>query len=79
MDKKLIVNYDRIGDILYIDTVKPYEEQELEHRDDDVITRHNPETDEVEGVEIPFFQERLKDSNVLELDIAADFRLAVTA
>lgn len=79
MDKKLIINYDRVGDILYIDTIEPYEEQELEHQKDDIVTRHNPETDEVEGIEISFFLERLKGANELKLDIAADFRLAVKA
>lgn len=77
MEKKLIFNYDSVGDILYIDTVEPYEAQEIEHQDNDIITRHNPQTDEVEGVEVFYFKERLKDSDRLELPIDANFRLAV--
>ena len=46
MDEKLIFKYDREGDILYIDKVPPYAEQDATELGDDVIARLNPTTGE---------------------------------
>jgi hypothetical protein len=37
MEKQLTVLYDKTGDILYIDTCKPYPEQESEELGDEII------------------------------------------
>jgi hypothetical protein len=42
MAAKLILHYDREGDILYIDTVQPYPEQPSEGLGNDVIAPKNP-------------------------------------
>jgi hypothetical protein len=42
---------------------------------DDIVGRLNPETGDVESLEILFFSERLK-RDLLELPVTADFRRA---
>ena len=59
MATNLSFKYDRITDILYIDKVKPYSEQESEELDDEVVIRSNPRTGEVENLEVLFFSTRL--------------------
>lgn len=61
MAEKLSLEYDRIGDILYITKVRPYREQETEEIGEDILARLNPETREVEGLEILFWSKRLED------------------
>jgi uncharacterized protein YuzE len=77
MGKKLSFFYDRDGDILYISKCQPYAEQESEELGDDVIARMNPHTKEIENLEILFFSTRLLRGDKFELDISADFRIAV--
>ncbi len=50
MEAKLIFKYDREGDILHIDKCPPYAEQRSEELGDDVISRLNPETGEIENL-----------------------------
>jgi len=76
MDKSLKFRYDKVGDILYIDTCPPYVEQESEEIGDEVIARLNPASGEVENLEILFFSKRLEDSTLLTLPILAGFKLA---
>ncbi len=78
MEKKLTFRYDREVDILYIDKVKPYSEQETTELGDDVIARLNPITEEIENLEILFFSTRLLRTNLFDLPIAADLRLALS-
>jgi uncharacterized protein YuzE len=73
MAEKLTFRYDRTGDILYIDKLPPYPEQESEEIGDEVIARLNPSSGEVENIEILFFSKRGGD--LLELPIVADLRL----
>ncbi len=73
---KLIFKYDRAADILYINKRPPYSEQESEELEDEVIVRINPETGEVENLEVLFFSTRLLRDDLLELPILADMRLA---
>lgn len=75
MDPKLSFRYDREADILYIDKVPPYPEQDSEELGDEVVARLNPETDEVENLEVLFFSTRLLRSDLLEIPISADLRL----
>lgn len=77
MEAKLTFQYDRAGDILYINTGPPYAEQESEELGDDVIARLNPTTGEVENLEVLFFSTRLLRHELVELPVTADFRLAV--
>jgi uncharacterized protein YuzE len=75
MDEKLIFKYDREGDILYIDTVLPYAEQETEELGDDVIARLNPITGEIENLEVLFFSTRLLRSDLFELPVTAELHM----
>ncbi|MBI1955365.1 MAG: DUF2283 domain-containing protein [Acidobacteria bacterium] len=77
MEPKLSFQYDREADILYINKCSPYPEQESEELGNDVIVRLNPETGEVENLELLFFSIRLLRSDLFELPITADLRLAV--
>jgi hypothetical protein len=58
MEARLLVEYDRIGDVLYLGTVSPYPEQESEELDYGVVARLNPQSGEIENLEILFFQSR---------------------
>jgi uncharacterized protein YuzE len=78
MDTKLSFKYDREADILYINKLPAYAEQESEELGDDVIARLNPTTGEIEGLEIFFFSTRLLRSDLLELPIQADLRLVAS-
>jgi len=61
MASRLTLQYDQIGDILYIETCPPYAEQESDELDDEIIARSNPETGQIESLEILFFSTRLRD------------------
>jgi hypothetical protein len=77
MGAKLSFKYDRDADILHIDKCAPYPEQESEELEDEIIARLNPETGDVENVEVLFFSTRLLRGDLFELPIAAELRLAV--
>ena len=76
MTAQLSFKYDREGDILYIDKVPPYAEQETEELGDDVVARLNPTTGEIENLEVLFFSTRLLRSDLFSLPVTADLRLA---
>jgi len=78
MDTKLSFKYDREADILYINKLPAYAEQESEELGDDVIARLNPTTGEIENLEILFFSTRLLRNDLLELPVTADLRIAAT-
>jgi uncharacterized protein YuzE len=71
MNEKLIFKYDRAGDILYIDKVPPYAEQDTTELGDDVIARLNPTAGEIENLEVLFFSTRLLRSDLFELPVTA--------
>lgn len=75
MAAQLSFKYDRAGDILYIDKVPPYTEQETEELGDDVVARLNPTTGEIENLEVLFFSTRLLRSDLLTLPVTADLRM----
>jgi uncharacterized protein YuzE len=76
MAAKLAVHYyDRQADILYLTTRSSYPEQETEELGDDIVARLNPETGDVESLEILFFSKRVQHDSV-ELPITADFHRA---
>jgi hypothetical protein len=76
---KLTFRYDKVGDILYVDKCKPYAEQDSKEVGDEISVRLNPETDEVETVEIMWFKRRLEAGEEIELPLTALLRLAVEA
>jgi uncharacterized protein YuzE len=76
MASKLALEYDREADILYIRNRPPYPEQETEELDDDIVARLNPETGQVESLEVLFFSTRLLDGGLCELPVTADLYLA---
>jgi uncharacterized protein YuzE len=76
MGTRLTFKYDRTADILYIDKIPPYPEQETEELGDDVIARLNPTTGEIENLEVLFFSTRLLRSDLFELPVTADLRVA---
>jgi uncharacterized protein YuzE len=75
MDEKLMFKYDRAGDILFIDKVPPYAEQETTELGDDVIARLNPTTGEIENLEVLFFSTRLLRSDLFELPVTAELHM----
>jgi uncharacterized protein YuzE len=75
MATKLRFMYDRDADILHIDKCPPYAEQESEELGDEVVARLNPNTGEVENLEVLFFSMRLLRSELFELPVKADMRL----
>jgi len=76
MDKNLIVRYDKVGDILYIDTCPPYANQETKELGDEIIARLNPDSGAIENLEMLFFSTRLNSNMSLELPIQAALKLA---
>jgi uncharacterized protein YuzE len=76
MDKNLTFRYDKVGDILYIDTCPPYTAQESEEIGDEIIARLNPDSGVIENLEILFFSKRLNSNIPLELPICAALTLA---
>ena len=71
MEPRLKFIYDREGDILHIDKCPPYAEQESEELGDGVIARLNPDTNEVENLEVLFFSTRLLRREMFELPLLA--------
>ena len=78
MAERLIFRYDSEGDILHIDQVEPYTEQESEELDDNVVARLNPDTGKIENLDIMFFSSRLLSANFLEIPVQADLSLVPT-
>jgi len=74
MAQKLTFQYDRVADILYINTVAPYAGQESEELGDEIIARLNPDTHKVENIEVLFFTSRLLRKDWFSLPISADLR-----
>jgi uncharacterized protein YuzE len=74
MEAKLSFKYDREADILYISKRTPYPEQETEELGDEVIARLNPDTGEIENLEVLFFSTRLLRSDLFELPVTANLR-----
>jgi uncharacterized protein YuzE len=75
MGTNLTFQYDREADILYINTCPPYPEQESEELDDEIIARFNPETGEIENIEVLFFATRLLRKELFQLPISACLHL----
>ncbi|MBM4431593.1 MAG: DUF2283 domain-containing protein [Chloroflexi bacterium] len=79
MAQRLTFQYDREADILYINTVTPYAEQESEELGDEVIARLNPQTGKIENLEVLFFSTRLLQRALFSLPVVADLQPAKSA
>jgi hypothetical protein len=79
MEAKLKLHYEREGDILYIDKVPPYSEQESQEVGDGVVVRTNPSTGAVENVELLFFSSRFQNSSDVEIPVSVDLRVVRSA
>ena len=75
METNLTFQYDRDADILYVNTCPPYPEQESEELDDEIIARFNPETGDIENLEVLFFSTRLLRDELFNLPISARLQL----
>ena len=75
MEARLIVEYDRKGDILYLGKTAPYPEQESEELDYGMVARLNPKSGEIENLEILFFTARVLGGEKLQLPVSAEFHL----
>lgn len=78
MEAKLTFKYDRQADILHIDKCPPYAEQESQELPDEIVARLNPETAQVENLEVLFFSTRLLRTDLFQLPVTADLRLTST-
>ncbi|RKZ77522.1 MAG: DUF2283 domain-containing protein [Candidatus Parabeggiatoa sp. nov. 1] len=78
MATNLSFKYDRAADILYIDFVSPYPEQDSEELDDEVVIRLNPQTGEIENLEVLFFSTRLLRQDLFTIPLKADLRLTTS-
>ncbi len=56
----LTFQYDPVGDILTTQTCASYAEQETEELDDEMLARLNPESGNIETLEILFFLKRVE-------------------
>lgn len=79
MGSKLKLTYDPVGDILSIDVREPYAGQDTDEIDSGIVARFNPQTGEIENLEIMFWSKRLEAGKSLSLPLQADLRLAVEA
>lgn len=59
MEAPLKFEYDEEGDILYINKVSPYSDQETEQLEYNLIARRSPRTGAIENLEVLFFLRRL--------------------
>jgi len=55
MEAPLTFEYDEVGDILYINKVPPYPEQESEQLAYNIVARRNPQSEAIENLEVLFF------------------------
>ena len=77
MKDRLIFQYDREADILYLNTVAPYPEQESEELEDEIIARFNPKTGQMENLEILFFSTRLLRKESFSVPVIAELKPAL--
>ena len=69
MGTKLTFQYDRIGDILRIEKCRPYSGQDSDDIQDLAIAKLNPDTEEVESLEILFASNRIQSHRPFRLNI----------
>lgn len=75
METSLTVEYDNAGDILYLGKTKAYPEQESEELGYGVVARFNPQTHDLENLEILFLSSRVSKGETVKLPVSAEFHL----
>jgi len=76
MEATLKFRYDHEADILYNDKCSPYAERDSEELGDEIVARLNPDTGDVENLEVLFFSTRLLRKDIFELPAVAELRIA---
>ena len=79
MGGTLTIEYDKIGDFLFIDLCRPYAEQDSDEIGESLVARFNLETGEIETVEILFFFAWLKKEGEIRIPVNAAMWPANTA
>jgi uncharacterized protein YuzE len=79
MRQPITVKYDPVSDTLYIDVCPPYKEQESDLIAAGVVARSNPQTGEIETLEVMHFQKRFEDGKPFEIPVSLDIRAARSA
>ena len=72
MASRVTFKYDALGDILYVDFVPPYAEQESDMIGDGVVARTNPATGRVENLELLWFMATLRGGESIDLPVDPD-------
>ena len=74
MENPLSIHYDPVSDTLCVDRRPPYAEQDSDLLDDDTLARFNPQTGDVETLELMHFRRRLESDQGVRLPVAASFQ-----
>jgi hypothetical protein len=75
----LNLDYDALGDILYVKVVAPHAAQEADMVSDYVVARSNPGTGHIEELEILFFLGRVRECETIDLPVSAKMNLLAEA
>ena len=71
MGETLTIEYDKIGDFLFIDVCPPYAEQDSNEIGECLVARFNLETGEIETIEVLFFFSWLKKDGEIRIPVSA--------
>jgi hypothetical protein len=74
MAPKLTLEYDRIGDILYVQTCLPHRGQESDTLPGDMVGRFNPDTGALECIEILAFTHRFTRRKTISVPFFVEMR-----
>jgi hypothetical protein len=75
MATKLTIEYDAVGDILYLDVVKPSEDHVLVEVSPGAMLRKNTHTGAVEGIEVAGFRRRLGAPEGIEVPVGIQLQM----
>lgn len=75
MGTKLTVEYDEIGDILYLDVAPPTDDQVMIEVSPGTLLRQNTLTGRVEGIEVTGFRIRAAREDGIQVPVEIDLRL----
>lgn len=74
MGERLILRFDEIGSLMFIEVCAPYAEQDSNEIGESVVARFNLETGEMESVEVLFFDSWLKKKGEIRIPVSASMR-----
>jgi len=76
MASKLVLSYDREGDILHIEIDPPHGSPVFSFLEGDIVARCHPETGAVDHIDIPGFSTRLQSlDDTVEVPVTAEMTL----